>query len=98
MASLVKRKPVRFKPQKGVYAFVDPKPKLGVKKFSPKYAGLVLNQSFRGCALVIAHEKMPPVGDLIRVKLGPLEPLFGEVRWAQMIDQNVFKIGIFFRE
>lgn len=90
------KRPIRFKPQDGVYAFIDTRP--NARRFSPQIACLVSNQSTKGFALVQIPKEAPEVGALIRVKVGPLCPLLAEVRWFEQLDERVFKVGYLFLE
>ena len=91
-----KRRPVRFPPAPGVYAFVDPRP--NARRFVAQFACLVVNQSLRGCALVAIPTEKFEKGALVKVKLGPLSPVLAEVRWTEKLDQTVYKVGLLFLE
>ena len=91
------RRETRFKPESGVYAFVDARP--NARKFMPNYAGLVINQSYKGCSIVVIPEATPELGSLIKVKLGPLAPILAEIRWFEKLDKDgVYKLGLLFMQ
>lgn len=92
----VKTRSVRFKPFKGVYAFVELSPRK--QKFAADIAGIVFDQSFRGCSLILQLDVEPKPDQLMRLKLGPLKPLLAQVRWIRALDKGIYKIGFEFIE
>ncbi len=75
-------------------AFLDPAK--NAKKFTPAIAGLVINESAKGCALVIRTTESLQTGDTCVIKLGTLDPFFAEVRWRTQLDAETIKIGVMF--
>jgi hypothetical protein len=90
-----KRKSARFR-QKNVYAFIDPSPLAQV--FTAQFPCLVLNQSFRGAALIAIFDAPPQESSCLRVKVGPLAPLLAQVRWVRLISEHVYAFGLQFLE
>jgi len=88
----LKKRPLRYKPTPGVYAFLDPRP--NARRFAAKHAGLVLNQSFKGCALIFTPNEPPEVGAIVKLKLGPLDPVLAEIRWADALRDGAYAVGL----
>ena len=63
-------------------------------KFKPMHTGLVLNESYSGCALAILKRAKLEVGQNCTVKVGELNPLPGRIVWAKLIDDDLLKVGI----
>ncbi len=87
-----KKRPLRYKPSAGVYAFLDPRP--NARRFSAKFAGLVLNQSFKGCALIFTPTEAPEIGAIVKLKLGPLDPVLAEIRWVDELRDGAYAVGL----
>lgn len=81
------RKFIRFKPDEGTAALVD--------QIS---WGLVVDEAFGGCGLVmLGREKYQP-GDLCQIQIGEIGPLRARVAWRLKVSDDVIKIGLEFLE
>ncbi len=91
------RRNLRYKPDKMQTAQVmfD-----GTKlAWQPDDVALIIDESaVSGCQLVIKFTQLCKPGSRIRVKLGPLDPLLGEVVWRREIDADLFRVGVKFLE
>lgn len=87
---------IRFKPDPLDHALVDFHNEKG--SFTPSAVGLILNESFTGCALVIKSEKVLNKDQEIKVQVGRLEPLAAKVIWVQPLEVNLIKCGLQFLE
>ncbi|MDT8409184.1 MAG: hypothetical protein RQ741_06255 [Wenzhouxiangellaceae bacterium] len=65
--------------------------------FEADAAGLVVEEAYGGCGLVVLSKTTPDSmkeGAACLVKVGHLAPVRGEVRWVKSLDQDVSKLGI----
>jgi hypothetical protein len=89
-------RPTRFPPDALDYALIDFQGEAAA--FDPKGVGLILNESFAGCALVIKTGEPLQNGQMIRVQVGRLAPMVSKIVWVQAVDASLTKIGIQFLE
>ena len=90
------RKHMRYKSDPNTVAFVAPKLKKG--KFVSDQSALVLNESFKGCCLVVGANKEIAVGKTIWIQLGELDPLEAEIRWVEQLSPEVYRFGAYYLE
>lgn len=92
-----RRRHVRFKPDPGTVANIDFK---DGAEFTPQLTALVVNQSYKGVALVtLADDALKvKVGDIVLIQVGDLAPLKAKVVWKAELDPEVVKLGISFLE
>lgn len=93
-----KRRKIRFAPDAGVIAHIDPTVREDNDEFVSKIQALVIDEALDGCGLVVVNNKTLFEGDTCLVKVGDLDPLIGEVRWVKILDEEVQKIGIMYLE
>ena len=86
---------VRFPPDPKTLAQLDVE---GSAEFKPSLYGLVLNESYQGCALILLKDERISAGAPLRVQVGQLAPMRAEVRWHKELDDQVVKIGLFYLE
>jgi len=91
-----KRSSVRFKPDEGTYALIDLNPER--ETFDPTLPALVFSEAHNGVGLIVVATPRLQNGDIIRVQVGNLAPLKGEVRWREQLDVDTLKIGLLFKE
>lgn len=96
MKSKNKRKFIRFQPDQFDVAFVEFSP--SERAFNPSHVALILDEAHGGCGLVITLSKKPRKGDLVRVKVGKLSPLIGDLVWVKKLTDHVYQIGIEYKE
>lgn len=89
-----RRQHIRFKPDPGAVALIDPGPVTG--SFRGQHAGLIINESYNGVALVLLTGISLRVGDSCRVRVGPLAPVLARVVWKTEVDSDVVKMGLTF--
>ena len=90
-----KRKSIRFHSTPMSTAVIDLNNK---NKFQPSIISIVANESFTGCALVCVCDTPIAVDQIVRVKIGDLDPLNARVVWCKTLDENIKKIGLEFKE
>lgn len=95
MAKAVKRAPIRFKPDPLTVAYID---STNSRDFNPQHVGLVINESYAGCAILFASDKELKKGDKIRIKVGQLKEMKATVVWSKNFEENIYKLGIQFLE
>jgi hypothetical protein len=87
-----KRKSFRFKAEPGTLVVFQ-------KVSNPvKITGLAIDESYRGCSFVMVSKEPFEKGDHIKVKVGKLAALLGEVRWVKDLKDSVWTIGVEFLE
>lgn len=86
------RSSIRFHPDPTDYALLDFKPK--ALRFSPSTSALILNESYSGCAILMTSEVVIPTKTKVKIKVGKLDPILGEIIWVKNLEENIFKVGI----
>jgi hypothetical protein len=92
------RKHTRFAPDAGAIARIDfTEESLA---FRPTVVGLVIEESYNGCGLVIVNDgniqRKLQVKDRVQVQVGKLDPCFAEVRWRAELDAKVIRLGLMY--
>ena len=85
------RKSVRFKPDPLTVALVDLKKS---KNFEPNLVGIVINESYSGCAIVVVSDLVLKKGTKVKIQVGQIPPLKGEIMWIKNLEENIHKIGV----
>lgn len=92
-----RRSYTRFNPDKGAVAWIDLKGE--GKGFKPTLPGLILNESFSGCAVIILDSSKLEKGDIVKVQAGKLPVLRAEVRWKKKSKGGqIAKLGLSYLE
>lgn len=86
------RKFIRFKPDDNALALIDLK--TTGKDFTPSMSALILNESFSGCALVLTSNDIIKAGTKIKIKIGNLHVMKGEIVWSKVLEENIQKVGV----
>lgn len=86
------RKFLRYQPDPQAVALIDTRP--NSRDFKPSITAIILNESFTGCALVFADNEIMRKGSRVKIKIGPLEIMKGEVAWTKILEENIQKVGI----
>ncbi len=86
------RKHQRFNHDIGTIAELDLE--LTDSNFTSSVWGLVINDSFSGCAMVIATNEILTPNQNCSVKFPTLHPFPARIIWVTSLDTNVLKIGI----
>ena len=86
------RREIRFHADPQTIARLDLK--MTGKEFKPTLTALVLNESFSGCAILLADDFELKKGFKLRIKIGDLHPMKAEVAWTKVLEENIQKIGI----
>lgn len=95
----------RFPPDAGTHADIDlrvgpattgassatPEP------FAPTIVGLIADESYQGCGLVILATDALQLGQVCRVQIGRQSPMIAEVRWRQELHPQVLRVGLMYR-
>jgi hypothetical protein len=93
---LKKRKHIRFASDTGTQAFILSNDD-GEKLKTPLPA-LVVEESFKGCSLVVLKDAIFHEGAILNVKVGKLDPMLSEIRWVKTYDGKISYIGLVYRE
>jgi hypothetical protein len=67
-------------------------------QFEGDMAGLVIDESYQGCSLILLNKKeddgFMPIGTRCIVKVGKQNPLQAEVKWRKSVAPDVLRIGL----
>ena len=96
VAAKPSRRSLRFTDNQSLHAEIDFD--VTVKPFQVDLPAIICNESFRGCCIVTVKNDRLSSGSRLRIKVGDLTPMLGEVKWVSDIDPEVMKIGIQFLE
>jgi len=92
--SIIKRRYTRFKADRNIYAALDANST--TENFNVSDIGLVINEAYGGCGLVIRLTPEFQIKDKVRVKVGGLGILMAEVVWRSEIENDLLKIGLMY--
>lgn len=62
--------------------------------FQPHSVGIILNESYMGCALIMQTDNKLTENQKIKIKLGNLDPIKAQIIWFKILEENIYKIGI----
>lgn len=63
--------------------------------FTPTTVGLIINESYTGCSIVLKAVELRP-NQLLRVQVGRLGVMGAKLIWAKEVEEGLMKIGIQF--
>lgn len=92
----MKRRHVRFSPDQGDLAWIltDHKGKF----HEVPLPGLLLDESYGGCSLVVAKNSQFSEDAEIHVTVGKLDPMKAKIRWIKTFDNRVSILGLSYIE
>ncbi|MGR3221113.1 MAG: hypothetical protein ACUZ8H_15055 [Candidatus Anammoxibacter sp.] len=86
------RKHLRFKPDYGSFCFIDLDENR--EEFISTASAFIVNESKRGCNIIVHESVALKVGDKCRLKLGKLHPLRAVVCRHKILDDKVVSLGM----
>jgi hypothetical protein len=87
------RRSVRFTPDPLTIAVLS----LNAEKvFRPVLVGLVLNESFGGCSILINHDDSLKNDQIVNIKVGQLGLMKAKVIWVKNLEESIYKVGLKF--
>lgn len=89
------KRSIRFKAEPMTLGYLDLEP---AKTFKPQLVGIVLNESYTGCAVILASDDKLNNKQQLKIKVGNLEPINASIIWVKTLDENIHKVGIKFLE
>lgn len=89
---------LRFPPDEGAVAWIDPEVREEKIEFKPTLAALVVDEALVGCGLVTIGRDWLAEGRKIMVRVENLAPLRGEIRWVRDLGLGVVRLGVVFLE
>ena len=92
----IPRQHLRFPPDEGAVAWVDPNPQARRKDFRAAFAALVTDEALAGCGLVTIDPGWIRVGTEFSVRVGRLAPIRAQVRWTKDLGGRVVRLGVEF--
>lgn len=88
-----RRNAIRFQADPGAYILID-NIQTNPEKFKASIAGLVINESYTGCAVFILNDQILDKDSICLVRPAHIQhPLKAVVRWREDYDVGVSKIG-----
>lgn len=92
--AMIKRA-TRFDPEPMELGYIDFS---SGKTFNPQMVGIVLNESYGGCSLVVACNSELIAGQMFKAKIGNIDPLKATFMWVKHLEENIYKVGVKFLE
>jgi hypothetical protein len=86
------RKAIRFHPDPLTVGLIDFK--IGTKAFKPTLVGIVINESYTGCAMIVVTDLKLKKDMPITIQVGNLSPMKGKIAWLKTLEENIHKLGI----
>lgn len=91
-----KRNSVRYPGDPAAVAYIDTGRNKNKSNFKHNYIGIVSEESYRGCGLIMILDESLITGDQCQVKIGNGPILKAEVRWRMELDAKVMRIGLMY--
>ena len=91
-----KRRSIRFSPDMPTLAYL--RPELEGQMGQGEVPGIVRDESYRGCCVLLKGETPVEMGIEGVIKVGALAPLKFRVAWIQRIQRGYKKVGIEYLE
>ncbi|MFU8831098.1 MAG: hypothetical protein ACNA7J_02970 [Wenzhouxiangella sp.] len=93
-----KRRHLRFPPDEWEMALIQcTEDAVDDASFRPEISALVMEESRAGCGLVVlerqVHQRLKP-GDRCAVKVARLGVVQAEVRWINIVDAGIARVGL----
>ena len=92
------RQTLRFPPDEGAVAWIDPNAHADRYNFKPTLAALVTDEALIGCGLVALSQDWLREGAEFTVRVGNLAPIKAQVRWKRDLGEGVVRLGVAFLE
>jgi hypothetical protein len=92
------RRKLRFPPDAGAIAWIDPTEGQRLETFSPRIPALIIDESRDGCGVAVLYHPQMMEGARMLVQIGELIPVPCEVRWIKDLDEDVLKVGLRYLE
>jgi len=86
----------RFQPAPLDHALIDLRN--SPSDFQASAVGIILNESYTGCALVFKTTETLQHNQVIQVQVGRLGVMPAKVVWVKALDENLIKVGLQFLE
>ncbi|NES81260.1 MAG: PilZ domain-containing protein [Moorea sp. SIO2B7] len=86
------RKHPRFNQDPDVIAEIDLE--LNESKFTRSLWGIVFNDSFGGCAIVVVTQELLEFNQICYLKFSELTPFKAKIVWTKKLDENTWKLGL----
>jgi hypothetical protein len=90
----VKRRRLRFEADEGSVAWIDTRRSSASEEFFRQYPGVIINESFEGCALLLSPNSYYIKGKMVWALVGALSPVQAEIMWVKPLAEDAVKIGL----
>jgi hypothetical protein len=92
------RRSLRFPPDEGTIAWIDPSVQDDKRNFKPTIAALVTDEALHGCGIVtLSRDQIDPDAECM-IRVGDLAPLRSQIRWVKDLGAHARKVGVMFLE
>ncbi|MGB5595079.1 MAG: PilZ domain-containing protein [Crocosphaera sp.] len=65
-----------------------------VQNLTKSLKGMIVDDSFSGCGLIIVGEEKLSIEQLCYLKIQGIEPILCKVIWFKSVDKNLIRLGI----
>lgn len=89
------KRSIRFEADPMTLGYIDLE---GSKEFDPHLVGIVVNESYAGCSLVLVSDIELKLKQKINIKVGALDPIRANIAWLKHLEENIYKVGIKYLE
>lgn len=63
-------------------------------EITESFKGMILDDSFGGCGLIIIGQEKFLNGQLCKLKIENLEPVLCQIVWSKKLDKNITRLGL----
>lgn len=88
------RQCLRFPPDEGVVAWIDPNVHADKHDFKPTLAALVTDEALLGCGLIALSRDWLGEGSECTVRVGKLAPLKARICWKRELGDGALRLGV----
>ncbi|MDJ0508004.1 MAG: PilZ domain-containing protein [Crocosphaera sp.] len=64
------------------------------EEITQSFKGMILDDSFGGCGLIVITEEKLLNGQLCQLKLKNLDPILCQIVWLKRLDKNILRLGV----
>ncbi|EAZ91892.1 PilZ domain-containing protein [Crocosphaera chwakensis] len=64
------------------------------QEIQQSFKGMIIDDSFSGCGLIIIGEKKLYIGQLCNLKMQGIDPILCQIVWLKRLDNNITRIGV----
>ncbi|MGK7941902.1 MAG: PilZ domain-containing protein [Crocosphaera sp.] len=65
-----------------------------VEEMTQSVKGMIIDDSFGGCCLIVITEDKILNGQLCKLKIKNLDPILCQIVWLKKLDKNIIRLGL----